>query len=69
MVRDKENGLLIDRDKNKFAEALEFMRSNKDQRIEMGNKFYEEIMTNWTWKVKIKEYENMFDMFFGIKNP
>ena len=66
MIRDGENGFLIDRNEKSLMEALEKMK-DADLRISMGDKLHEEIMKNWTWKVKVKEYKNMFDEFFKIK--
>ena len=65
MIRDGENGLLIDRTEQALVDALNKMKDEK-VRIEMGNKLYEEVMRNWTWKVRIEDYRKMFDRFFTI---
>lgn len=65
MIRDGENGLLINRDEKSLIEAIEKMKDDK-KRLEMGEKLYSEIMTKWTWGVKIREYRDMFEMFFGM---
>ena len=67
MIVDKENGLLIDRTEEALKEALAFMRDNKEKRLEMGQKFYEEIMKNWTWKSRIDGFRKMFNLFFNGK--
>jgi glycosyltransferase involved in cell wall biosynthesis len=65
MIRDGENGLLIDRTEQALVDALNKMKDEK-VRIEMGNKLYEEVMRNWTWKVRIEDYRKMFERFFAI---
>jgi len=63
VITDGENGLLIDRNVGALIEALEKMK-DKSKRLEMGKKFQEEIVTKWSWDVKVKEYKDMFDYFF-----
>ena len=63
MIRDGENGLLINRNVNALVEALEELKDEK-LRLEMGENFYQEIMKNWTWKVKIEDFRKMFGLFF-----
>lgn len=62
MIITGENGFLIERNKDSLKEALIKLK-DKDKRTEMGNKFYEEIMKDWTWKVRIEDYRKMFQMF------
>jgi len=63
MIKDGISGLLIDRNIDALTSALEKMK-DETIRKEMGNKFYEEIMLNWTWKVKIADFKKMFELFF-----
>jgi len=63
MIKDGESGFLIERNRESLAEALEKMK-DPTLRLKMGNNLYEEIMRNWTWKVKIEDFRNMFDLFF-----
>lgn len=66
MIIDGVSGLLIDRSVDSLVIALNKMKDKK-LRDEMGNKFHEEIMKNWTWKVKIEDFRKMFKMFFEMK--
>lgn len=63
MVRDGENGLLIDRTEDALVDALNKMKDEK-VRMEMGENLYNEVMRNWTWKVRIEDYRKMFNLFF-----
>jgi len=67
MIEDSISGLLVERSSIGLEKALRFMVENKEKRLEMGNNFYKEIMKNWAWKVKIKEYEDMFDLYFNMR--
>ena len=64
IIVDGENGFLIDRNIDSLKEAL-IKLQDKDRRLEMGEKIYQEIMTNWTWKVRIEDFRKMFNMYFG----
>ncbi len=57
-------GTLIDRDKKSLAEAINALKNN-ELRYEMGKMLRKEIVENWSWDVKILEYEKMFDLFFN----
>jgi glycosyltransferase involved in cell wall biosynthesis len=67
MIKNGENGFLIERTVDALAEALEKMK-DPNLRFDMGNKFYEEIMNNWTWKVKIEDFRKMFQKFFEMQS-
>ena len=66
MIKDNINGFLIDRNLDSLKDALMKMQNEK-LRLEMGNKFYEEIIRNWTWKVRIDDFRKMFDLFFSMR--
>jgi hypothetical protein len=67
IIRDGENGFLIDRTKCALIEALKKIE-DPVVRKKMGEAMREEIMTNWTWAVRIHDYTRMFDMFFRRKD-
>jgi len=67
MIVNGKSGLIIKRDFNVLCGALEKMK-NDEFRLSCGNLFYEEIMKNWTWKEKIKEYKDMFEVYFKLKD-
>ena len=63
MIKDGVDGFLIDRNAAALADALEKLK-DPELRREMGDNFYEEIMKNWTWKIRIKDFRRMFEMSF-----
>ena len=66
IIRDGENGFIISRNVEALKEALEKLK-DKDLRKELGTNLYNDIMANWTWKVRIKDYRNMFNKYFEMK--
>ena len=66
MIIDGESGLLIDRTEDALIGALERMKDNEFRR-KLGEKFNEEIVKNWIWKVRIEDFRNMFELFFELK--
>ncbi|MFA7220039.1 MAG: glycosyltransferase family 4 protein [Synergistaceae bacterium] len=66
IIKDGENGFLIDRTAEALSEALMRLRDG-GLRKSMGNKMSNEIRKNWTWAVKIKEFERMFDEYFELR--
>ena len=69
MVFDGHNGFLIERSELALIEALTKMR-DPDLRKSMGNMMEEEIVVNWSWDKKVKEYEEMFDKLLELQeNP
>lgn len=65
MVIDGESGLIIDRDVNSLVEALNKLKDD-DVRLSMGIKFYDEIVKNWSWDVRIEDFRNMFNYYFDM---
>ena len=66
MIEDGVNGLLIDRDVESLTIALNKLKDD-NLRLDMGNKFHAEITQNWTWKKRIVDYKEMFDLFFEMR--
>lgn len=66
IIKDGESGFLIDRTVDSLKEAL-IKLQDKDRRLEMGEKLYWEIMTNWTWKVRIEDFGKMFNLYFEAR--
>lgn len=63
IIKDGESGLLIDRNKDSLKDAIIKLK-DKNVRQYMGNNLYKEIMTNWTWKVRIEDFRKMFQLYF-----
>lgn len=64
MIKDGESGLIIERSTQALVDAIDRLR-DKELRLSMGNKFYEEIHKNWTWKTKIEDFRKMFALYFS----
>lgn len=63
IIKDGENGFLIDRNRDALVNALKKMRDPMS-RLEMGKKAREEVIKNWTWKVRIEDFRKMFALYF-----
>ena len=63
MIEDGKSGFIINRDVDSLSEAIEKMKDD-DFRIKMAKSFNEEIINNWSWDKLVKEYEEMFDLYF-----
>ena len=56
LIVDGENGFLVDRDIAAFAEKLRFLNNDRTLLARMGHKNREVIETNWSWKVRAKDW-------------
>jgi len=61
MIVDGVSGLIIERKADSLVNALNKLK-DRELRISMGDKFYEEIMKNWTWKTRIEDFRKMFEL-------
>jgi glycosyltransferase involved in cell wall biosynthesis len=59
-IIDGNNGIIISRSENDLEAAFVSLQ-DESKRKKMGDAMYETIHSKWTWAVKIKEYECMFD--------
>ncbi|MCL4467534.1 MAG: glycosyltransferase family 4 protein [Deltaproteobacteria bacterium] len=50
VIEDNVTGLLVERDVNKFAEAIEYLLNKNDVRDRMGKKSIESVKEKWTWQ-------------------
>ena len=64
IIEDGVNGILINRTTDDLVAALLKIRSDNDLRYSMGEKIHEEIMRNWSWKVRIDGFRKMFNLYF-----
>jgi glycosyltransferase involved in cell wall biosynthesis len=64
MIKDGFNGLLIDRNESALVDALNKLKDNNLRRM-MADRYYEEIVANWTWDVRIDDFRKMFERFFN----
>ena len=63
IIKNGENGFIIKRSADVLVEAINKLKDD-DLRKVMGQKMHEEIMKNWTWKVKINDFRKMFELYF-----
>lgn len=67
MIEDGVGGFLIDRNVESLCDALVKMKDDKIRCV-MGDFLREEMMKNWTWKVRIEDFRKMFQLYFEKKN-
>ena len=63
IIKDGENGFLIERNVEALTEAIEKMK-NPELRQSMSQKIHQEITTNWTWKERIRDFKTLFTFYF-----
>ncbi len=61
LIRQNENGLLIDRDIKAIREAAIKLRDNQDLRLEMGKCGRQIIEQDWNWDIQAKHYVPFFN--------
>lgn len=66
IVRDGENGLLIDRSTDQLAAALERLRADSGLRARLAAGLHETIARDWSWDTRIHGFERMFEQFFAL---
>jgi len=63
MIKDGFSGLLIDRKEDSLRNALETMK-DPEARKAMAEQFCLTIHTSWSWDVRIKDFRDMFELYF-----
>jgi glycosyltransferase involved in cell wall biosynthesis len=66
MIFDGENGFLVEREENALKEAL-IKIQDPNLRKSMSSKIETEMVENWSWDVRIKDYEVMFDKMVEVR--
>ncbi len=67
IIENGITGLLVERDVNEFAWAIEYLLHNKDKRDKMGNNAIESVKGKWTWQ---KAADNLISHFeSALKQP
>jgi glycosyltransferase involved in cell wall biosynthesis len=61
LIRQYENGILVDRTVDEIRKAIVLMRDNQEMRREMGIRAREIIETGWTWDRQAVKYIPFFD--------
>jgi glycosyltransferase involved in cell wall biosynthesis len=65
VIENSVTGLLVERDENKFAEAIEHILLDKDAREKMGENAIGSVKEKWTWR---KATDNLIEHFQTIIN-
>ncbi len=55
-----KNGLLIERNHKKFAEAIQYLLDNEDIAKKYGQHGKKDVIENWTWEKSVSELERYF---------
>ena len=66
MIKNGENGFIIDRNVNRLVDKIRFFMNNRDMIKIFGDNFAKTIKKDWSWDVKINDFRKMFDLF--LKN-
>lgn len=66
-VVDGVNGMLVERDSQAFAEALQRLLYHQSQRERMGQAGIEYVRTRWTWDTAIDNLERHFRQLVGME--
>jgi glycosyltransferase involved in cell wall biosynthesis len=56
-VIDGKTGLLVERDVNEIAMAIDYLQQNPDARATMGQRAVHYVQTEWSWQRTIDRYE------------
>jgi glycosyltransferase involved in cell wall biosynthesis len=67
MIFDGKNGLLIERDGESLKKALGKIKDYEVRRS-MSKEIEKNIIENWSWDVRVSDYEVMFDKMMEILN-
>ena len=67
-VIDGVTGLMVDRDTNKFAQAISYLLDNKPLCQTMGQRGREEVEKKWTWDRTIVSLEEIFARTLASRN-
>jgi glycosyltransferase involved in cell wall biosynthesis len=66
MIFDGENGFLIERTEKTLKDALSKVRDPVARRA-MSVNIEKEMTENWSWDVRVKDYEIMFDKMIELR--
>jgi glycosyltransferase involved in cell wall biosynthesis len=66
LIKDGDNGFLIERDIEAIRDAVITLRDNRDMRCCMGKRAREIVAQDWNWDTQAKNYAPFFD--YGLNN-
>jgi hypothetical protein len=67
MIHDGEGGFLVERTESALKDALGKIQDPLLRRS-MGDRMRKEVAENWSWDVRIRDYEIMFDKMIEVQN-
>jgi hypothetical protein len=66
LIRDGENGFLIERTVEAIRDAVIRLRDNRDLRVQMGRRAREIVESAWSWDIQARNYIPFFE--YGLKS-
>lgn len=67
LIRDRDNGLVVNRDLAEIRKAVVELRDNRELRLEMGRRARQVIEEGWTWDHRADAYIPFFEQ--GLQGP
>ena len=61
LIEDGANGLIVEREVDAFVRAMATLRDDRSRAQQMGRRLQTDVLRDWTWSVRIREYVKMFD--------
>ena len=67
LIKDGENGFIIERDIEAIRKAVIMLRDNRDMRCSMGKQAREIVVQDWNWDLQAQHYIPFFNQGLGIQ--
>jgi hypothetical protein len=67
LIKDGDNGFIIERDIEAIRKAVITLRDNRDMRCSMGKRAREIVAQDWNWDTQAQHYIPFFNQGFGIQ--
>ena len=58
-IQDGVNGFLVEKNVDKYAEKILYLRDHRNELIKMGNVARKTVLERWTWKIQAENYRKM----------
>jgi len=66
IIRDGENGLLVERSVEALAAALRRLLDDPGMGTRLGTQLRATVLQDWSWDMRIHDFERMFEQFFAL---
>jgi glycosyltransferase involved in cell wall biosynthesis len=60
LITHMKNGIIVEREIDKFVEALLFLKGNRGFCLELGRNLRKVVESEWDWEVRSKLFDDMF---------